>query len=296
MAMLLSVVLAVLTVAYAAESGAKAQGIIKGRSGATMIVQTSDSPRLIVVLTDNTKVSQIKGVLKARRQDMSMAALVPGLTVQVEGTFNADNQLVASSVKFTGDDLKQAQSVQAGLHETKVTTQQHQQELEKQSAALQAQQEQIAAEKEKVAANKAAIDAATARFGQLDEYYILEEVTVLFGNGKAALDSKYKADLLKLAEKSRTIQGYMVQVTGYASSVGNEALNQKLSEDRAHNVTIFLTQQGHVPLTNLLSPGAMGESQAAPGQLSAEAQAADRRVVVRILQNKGVAGASGSGQ
>jgi hypothetical protein len=31
-----------------------------------------------------------------------MAALIPGLTVQVEGTYNAQNQLVATSVKFKG--------------------------------------------------------------------------------------------------------------------------------------------------------------------------------------------------
>ena len=78
----------------------KGQGLTKGRSGATMIVQTPDSPRLVVVLTDSTKVNQIQGVLKARRKGMSMAALVPGLIVQAEGTLNVDNQLVASSVKL----------------------------------------------------------------------------------------------------------------------------------------------------------------------------------------------------
>jgi len=201
-----------------------------------MIVQAKDYPRLIVVLTDNTKVSITKGLFKARKQDMSMAALVPGLIVQIEGTFNTDNQLVASAVKFSGSDLKQAQAIQAGLHETQLKTQQHQEELEKHSAelsqqneALKQQQEQLAAEKEKVAANKAAIDAATARFGQLDEYNILDEVTVYFGNGKTGLEPKYKPELLKLAEKARTIQGYMVQVIGYASSSGNEDLNQRLS-------------------------------------------------------------------
>ena len=275
---------------------AKIQGVIKGRSGANMIVQAKDYPRLIVVLTDNTKVNLTKGVFKARKKDMSMAALVPGLTVQIEGTFNTDNQLVASEVKFSGNDLKQAQAIQAGLHETQLKTQQHQEELEKQGADLQQQKEQLAAEQEKIAKNKAAIEAATARFGQLDEYYILDEVTVYFGNGKTALEPKYKPELLKLAEKARTVQGYMVQVVGYASSSGSEETNQRLSEDRAHNVSIFLTQQGHIPLMNMLAPGAMGESRSAGEQTTTEGQAANRRVVVRVLQNKGIAGASGSGQ
>ena len=100
----------------------KVQGLIKGRNGDTMILQTSDSPKLIVLLTDSTQVGQVQGVLKARRKQMSMAALIPGLAVQVEGSYNADNQLVATKVSFKGDDLEQAQSIQAGLHETQAQT------------------------------------------------------------------------------------------------------------------------------------------------------------------------------
>jgi len=284
----MSLLFVVASLAAATADTAKIQGVIKGRSGANMIVQATDYPRLIVVLTDNTKVSVTKGVLKARKQDMSMAALVPGLIVQIEGTFNTDNQLVASAVKFSGSDLKQAQAIQAGLHETQLKTQEHGEELEKHSSELQQQ-------KENVAANKAAIEAATARFGQLDEYNILDEVTVYFGNGKTSLEPKYKPELLKLAEKARTVQGYIVQVIGYASSSGSEEVNQRLSEDRAHSVSIFLTQQGHIPLMNMLAPGAMGESRSAGDQTSSEGEAANRRVVVRVLQNKGIAGESHSG-
>ena len=83
----------------------------------------------------------------------------------------------------------------------------------------------------------------------------------------------------------------MIQVKGYASASGSAALNQKLSEDRANNVANILLQQGHVPLTNMLAPGAMGESrQIEAGDKTADTEAANRRVVVRILQNKAIAG------
>ena len=59
-----------------------------------------------------------------------------------------------------------------------------------------------------------AIDAAIARFGQLDDYYILDEVTVHFGNGKITVDPQYQAELLKLAEKAKTIAACNVQVVG----------------------------------------------------------------------------------
>ena len=93
-----------------------------------------------------------------------------------------------------------------------------------------------------------------------------------------------------LAQQAKTVDGYIIQVKGYASSVGSAALNQKLSTERADNVTDFLEQQGHIPLTNILAPGAMGTSRQIAPDTTSEGQADNRRVVVRILQNKGIAG------
>ena len=268
----------------------KIEGMIKGRSGPEMIVQTSDAPELVVVLTDSTDVGQVQGMLKARKKEMSMAALIPGLPVKIEGTYNDQHQLVADKVRFKGNDLQQAQAIGAGMHETKVQTQQSKEELEKQRAALEQQQAQLAAHQEQLAANKAAIDAAVARFGQLDDYYIMDEVTVYFGNGKVNVDAEYAPKLLALTEKAKTVDGYIIEVKGFASATGNAAMNQKLSEDRASNVTNILLQQGRVPLTRMLAPGAMGESEQVGNAKTAEGQAENRRVVVRLLQNKAIAG------
>ena len=277
----------------------KVQGIIKGRTGNTMSLQTSETPKLVVVLNDQTQVQQDVGVF--RTKDMSMAALIPGLPVEVEGTYNGQNQLVASSVKFKGDDLKQAQAIQAGVHETAKKTAANQAELKQQAdalaaqnAALKEQQAAIDNQQKEIAANKAKIAATSARFGELDDYYILDEVTVYFANGKVNVDPQYNAPMLALVEKAKTYNGYNIQVKGYASSVGSAALNQKLSDQRANNVTNVLLQQGHVPLTNMLAPGAMGESRQVGTDKTVEGQAENRRVVVRILQNKGIAGTQGA--
>jgi outer membrane protein OmpA-like peptidoglycan-associated protein len=242
------------------------------------------------VLTDDTQVAQVQGVLKARRKQMSMATLIPGLQIQVEGSYDAQGQLVASSIKFKGNDLEDAQTIQAGMQPAKEQIQQSQEELAQQKAALDRQQQEMAEAQTKIENNKAAIEAANKRFGQLDDYNIMDEVTVYFGNGKVALDPKYNSQLMQLAEKAKTITAYTIQVKGYASSVGSASLNQQLSEDRANNVTQFLQQQGHVPLTNMLAPGAMGESRQVGNNKTAEGQEQNRRVVVRVLQNKGVAG------
>jgi OmpA-OmpF porin, OOP family len=284
-----SVIVLALSTPIAAQT-VKVEGLIKARNGETMILQTSEAPNLIVVLDDNTDVGQVQGALKVRRKQMSMAALIPGLAVKVEGFYNSQNQLVARSVRFKGNDLERAQSIQAGMHESKEELKRQQAELNEHSQALQAQQAQMTEQEAKIAANKAAVEAAVARFGQLDDYFIFDEVTVYFGNGKADVDPKYTSQLLALGDKAKTIEGYMVEVKGYASSVGNAAFNQQLSEDRANNVTTILLQQANIPLTRMLAPGAMGETHQVGNNATAEGQAQNRRVVVRVLQNKAIAG------
>ena len=78
-------------------------------------------------------------------------------------------------------------------------------------------------------------------------------MTVFFGNGKVKVDPQYDRSSWPCREKAKTYNGYMIQVKGYASACGSVALNQKLSEERANNVTNILLQQGHIPLTNMLA-------------------------------------------
>ena len=272
---------------------AAAYGLSQGPSAHTC-VQDLRSP---FQLTENTKVSQVGKLSNSARKHMAKAALIPGLKVKVEGVYSESRQVLAMSIKFKDDDLEHAQVVQAGLQETKMQTQENKEELERHSAELKAQREaletqqaQLVEQQAKIAANKVAIDAAVARFGQLDDYYIFDELTVYFGNGKVKVDPQYEAPLLALAEKAKTIDDYVIEVAGYASSAGSATLNQKLSDDRAGNVTNILLQKAHVPLTRMLAPGAMGEAHQVGNDKSAEGQAENRRVVVRVLQNKAVAG------
>ncbi len=279
----------------AAAQSTQVKGVISGRSGATMTVQSQDSENVTVVLTDSTKVEEPEGAF--RKKHLAMTALVPGLSVDVKGSFNAQHQLVADSVTFHGSDLKTAQDIQAGLTPAEQQIQQQQelmkqqeQQIQQQQAQIQAQQQASAEHAAEIAANKAAIEAANKRFGELGEYNILGEVTVLFGNDKVALDPQYQPQLLALATQAKGITAYLIQVKGYASKVGSAALNQRLSTERAENVTNFLEQQGQIPLTNILAPGAMGTSRQVAADTTSEGQADNRRVVVRILQNKGIAG------
>ena len=286
----------VLAAGSAVAQAAQVQGVINGRSGPTMTLQTQ-SGNVVVVLNSETEVEDVAGLFHARKKQMGVTALVPGLQVQVQGTYNAQNQLVANTVKFNSKSLQTATDIQAGVAPVEQQTQQQKQELAQQQAklaqeqaALTAEQKQQAVDEAKIAANKAAVAAVNKRFGELGDYNIWDETTVYFANGQVTVDPKYDAALLKLCQKAKTVTGYVIQVQGYASKVGSAALNQKLSQERAANVTDFIEQKGGIPLTNVLAPGAMGTSNQVAPDNTAEGQAENRRVVVRVLQNKGIAG------
>ena len=281
--------LLVLTTGTAVGQSAQVEGVINGRSGPTMTLQTA-SGNVTVLLNSMTDVQEVNGMFHARKKEMAVTALVPGLSVQVRGTYNAQNQLVADTVKFNGNSLKTATDIQAGVAPVEQQAQQQKQELAKQQAELTAEQKEQAADEAKIAANKAALAEVNKRFGELGDYNIWDEATVYFANGQVTVDPKFDAALLKLCEKAKTVTGYVVQVQGYASKVGSAALNEKLSQERATNVTEFLEQKGGIPLTNILAPGAMGTSDQVASDKTAEGQAENRRVVVRVLQNKGIAG------
>ncbi len=281
----------------AGAQSAQLQGVINGRSGATMTVQTQDQGNVVVVLNDYTQAEDVSGLFHARKKQMGLTVLEPGLQVQVQGNYNAQNQLVANTIKFNGKDLQNATDIQAGVTPVEQQEQAQQQKIAQQQAQIQQekqaqeqQQAELAAEQAKIAANKAAVAAVNKRFGELTDYNIWDEVTVYFGNDKVTVDPQYDSKLLALCQKATTVTGYVIQVKGYASAVGSAALNQRLSQERAANVTDFLDQQCHIPLTNILAPGAMGTSKQVAPDTTVEGQAENRRVVVRVLQNKGIAG------
>ncbi len=197
-AFVLSLSLAALVLLGGVAAAQSISGVINGRNGATMTVQSPGVGNTVVVLTDDTQVEDVSGLFHARKKQMGLTALVPGLQVDVQGTYNAQNQLVANTVKFNGKNLQTATDIQAGVTPVEQQEQQQQQQLAQQQAKLQQEQAQIQAtdaeqakHAQEIAAQQAAIAAVNKRFGELGEYNIWDEVTVLFGNGQVKVDPQY---------------------------------------------------------------------------------------------------------
>ena len=114
-ALVLSLSLAALVLLGGVAAAQSISGVINGRNGATMTVQSPGVGNTVVVLTDDTQVEDVSGLFHARKKQMGLTALVPGLQVDVQGTYNAQNQLVANTVKFNGKNLQTATDIQAGV-------------------------------------------------------------------------------------------------------------------------------------------------------------------------------------
>jgi OOP family OmpA-OmpF porin len=302
-----SVVLCCLTIglAYGASNGEKVKvtGLITTRTGETLTMKTAAAGNVVVVLTDDTKVQQPKGI-GLRKKQMSVTVLIPGLKISVDGVGDAQSRVTAKTITFNADDLQLAETIQAGLTPTRHAVQANQQNIATNKQDIQSNQQQITATQEKTQANKEEItanrediesnqqeiEAANKRFSELSEYETKANISVNFAVGKSIISASDKSALSALAHDAVNLTGYIIQVKGYADSSGNAAMNQKLSMDRAQAVIAYLIQDCNVPVRHVIAPGAMGTADPAAANETAQGRAENRRVEVKVLVNKGVAG------
>jgi len=308
------IILGLLTLCFVALVSANAQGektkvkgLITSRTGDTVVLKTTDGTSVTVTIDDDTKVQQPKG-LGVRKKQMSAAVLIPGLKVSVEGTSQDAAHLLAKSITFDKDDLQTAEMIQAGLNPTeqKVTANQqniaqnqqniseNKQNIAQNQQNIAANQQQTSANQQAIAANKATMDAnaveTSKRFSELSEYDTKDQLDVRFASGSTTISAADQEALKKLAHNAVNLTGYIIQVKGFADSSGNAAMNQKLSMERAQNVIAFLLQNCNIPVRHIVAPGAMGEAAPVASNETSSGRAENRRVEVKVLLNKGVAG------
>jgi len=282
---------------------AEVKGMIISRTGETLIVKSGNG-NVTVALTDSTTTKDDKGLFGLDKQRMSSVVLVPGLKIDVDGTSDEQGRVVAKTITVDGDDLESAQMIEAGLHPTAQQVAANVQQLEAHGGRLSAHDMQLAAHKENIESNQQGIaanqqkieqnmkdiDENTQRFTALSEFDVKGQATVKFKVGKANISTEDEEQLKQLAQTATGLTGYIVEVTGYADATGGAAMNTKLSEDRAKSVVTFLMQQGNIPIRHIVAPGAMGEYGAAAPNETKAGRAENRRVEVKVLVNKGIAG------
>ena len=280
-----------------------AKGMIISRTGDTLVVK-SDGGNVTVVLTDATRTKDNVGLFGMGRQELSNVVLMPGLKVDIDGTADDHGRVIAQTITVDGDDLEAAEMIQSGLHPTAAqvatnvqaiealgkTTDAHGQQLTTQKGNIEANRTSISAHEQKISKSMKDIQENTDRFMALDDYDVKDKAVVKFKSASSSISSDDEKELMRVAQLASGVNGCFVEVIGYADATGNAQMNTKLSEDRAKAVVAYLVQQGGIPVRRIVAPGAMGEYGAAAPNETAEGRAENRRVEVKVLVNKGIAG------
>jgi len=286
-----------------AVAGDKVKGMIISRTGETLLVKSGDG-NTTVVLTDDTRTKDDTGIFGLGKDTMSNVVLIPGLKVSVDGAPDEQGRYVAKTITVDGDDLETAEMIQSGLHPTAQQVEANVQMLQTHSGQLASHDVRLAAQKETLEAHGMSvadheqrisqsmkdIEENSDRFSLLADYEVKGQASVKFGVGSSTLDAGDQQALQQIAQTATSLNGYIVEVTGYADSTGSAAMNTKLSELRAKAVIAFLMQQGGVPVRHIVAPGAMGEYGATASNETKTGRAENRRVEVKVLVNKGITG------
>jgi outer membrane protein OmpA-like peptidoglycan-associated protein len=285
----------------------KVLGIINTRSPDSFVMTTLDgTTSYVVALTDSTKVkTNTKGVFRGGKRYES-TYLLRGLRVEVEGHGNADGHLVAEEVNFNEVDLRTAQSLQSALApvEAQVGTNKSDIAANKERIAAgeenakkmagQIDENAAAAQRAQGSADAAMTEAERAnhRINGLDEFDTFKVIVVPFATGRYALGPQGRATIDEAAAwaKTQDRKGWMVSIVGFADSTGNNASNKTLSDRRANAVIGYLVSKHNMSLTRLIQPFGAGVDAPVATNATAEGRAQNRRVEIRLLKNKGIAG------
>jgi len=276
------------------------KGIIAVRSPDSFVMRDiSNTTLYIVQMTGDTEVkTHRKGVFRGGKE-YPESYLLRGLRVEVDGHGNGDGHLVASRIRFEEDDLRTAQALQTTLDPVEG-------QVKDNAANIAANKERIAAGEENAKKMSAQIDENTAmsaeamaqanrannRINGLDEFEVIKTITVPFATGRFTLGPQGKKIIDEAAAwaKTQDRKGWMVEIVGYADSSGNSASNRTLSEKRASTVIGYLVGTYNMQLSRLVQPFGAGVDRPVAPNETAAGRAQNRRVEIRLLLNKGIAG------
>ena len=249
--------------------GAKVSGLILSRDGDLIRVRDKKSGEVVVVrIDDNTKVERTKYNLPFYRHfDMDVTALLPGLTIEAVGVGNWDGQLDASKISFSPDDFAIEVAEEQQILANKASTER-----------AQASADQAA---------KGVSQAQNQRVSDLDGYENEFEVDVFFPEGSTVLGKTAKRDLDNLAGIAKSLNGYMIEISGYAAHHKfSIAQDQKLSEERAAVVARYFLEIRNVPMRRILVPVGYGATHPVASNENAHGRYLNRHVDIKVLVNK----------
>lgn len=273
--------------AVAAGQKAKVKGSIVRRDAETFSIRDDQDIETVVLLTERTSVKSKGGFLRSGK-NFGVTSLLRGLPVEVEGVGNQEGQLVADRVRFDSSDLKVAKLVEKRVGP-----------VEQANERLAGQVGEIG-EVSKMAKAEAGLAKAEAgraheRISSLDDYVVQDSANVYFKVNGAVISPEDRLALDELAQKAMKTKGYVIEISGHADASGNAQRNRALSQQRADAVVRYLQENHDIPLRRMITPFGYGQMRPAADNDTPEGRRQNRRVEVKILVSRGMAG-SGQGE
>jgi outer membrane protein OmpA-like peptidoglycan-associated protein len=307
------------TATIAAGQRQKISGVIVSREADKIVVRDMAGVDVPVILSNTTKMMERKGNPFRKAKTYPATALLRGLEVEVEGHGDGSGALAADRIRFSDNDFGVARSIESRVTPVEVratategrmgTAENRLSAAEQNAQRLSGQLEELASvantanggakaaqetADQALSAAKAAsaqVQVTNDRISAIDNYEATKNITVNFKVNSAVLSPDAKAALDEIAEQAKLEKGYIIQVTGYASSEGGAAKNRTLSERRAEAVIRYLAEHD-IPLHRMINPFGFGALKPVAENTTREGRQQNRRVEVAILVSKGLTASS----
>ena len=273
----------------------KIKGVIVAKENDnTYIVRDAVGVDTRVVVEPNASVRSNGGFL-SNGDKYSPTSLVRGLNLEVEGRGDSSGAVSVNKVRFSKDNLQTAQSIDARVapaEERISAAEQNAQRLSGQidelMAISNAAKGGAKAAQETADAAVAGVNATNKRISDLDDYTVQTTATINFRVGSAVLSPEAKSQLDQIAAATNGLKGWMIEVTGFASSEGSTKMNKSLSERRETAVREYLIDNHNVSLRRFTPSYGYGELNAVADNTTREGREQNRRVEIKLLVSRGI--------
>lgn len=267
--------------------------IVQKEAENTFVVRDSVGIDTRVVIAPNASIRHNSFWGSGDRYPVS--ALVRGLNMEVEGIGDSSGSVNVTKVRFDKSNLQTAQAIDARVspaEERLTAAEQNAQrvsgQIDELMAISNAARGGAKAAQDTADAAVEGVNATNRRISELDDYVVQSSTTVNFRVNSAVLSPEAKAALDQVAAKAMTLKGYVIEVTGFASSEGNPQANKALSERRAKAVKDYLIQTHNVPLRRFVESYGFGILQPVADNRTRAGREQNRRVEVKLLVSRGI--------
>lgn len=297
------------------------KGVITGQEADSILVKSTGGG-LYKAVVNNAEIKEKKFNPLRGAKKYSSTDLLLGLAVEVKGIGDNAGAIDAREVRFTNDNIQLARTMDArvvpvenNLKETQTRlseTEQNAQRLSGQIRELAAITDTVKdsanaaqasadgamseAKNAKSTADgaKAGVKITNERITALDDYEAKTVTAVNFKVGSASLSDRERESLDELAKSTHAEKGFLIEVAGFASSDGDEALNRRLSQKRADAVIQYLVENHSIPLRRFVVPMGYGEKNPIADNSTLQGRKENRRVEVRVLVSRGLVSSANS--